>query len=133
MIINDPKTLVLAYHNAFYRNDREAVRKLLMDNGIFMGPLNSFTDADTFLDSAGIFMQLAKTTEIKKIFTDGNDVCVLYNSTTIVPSIPVLPIASWFRVESGKINFFHVHFDPSPFVKAKENGDIAKVLQASKI
>jgi SnoaL-like domain len=125
-----PETIVLAYHDAFYRNDRSAVRNLLSDKGIFMGPLNSFTDADSFLDSAAIFMQLSKKTEIKKVFVDGNQVCVLYDSTTIVPSIPTLPIASWFKIESGRINFFHVHFDPSPILKAKENGDIKKVLQS---
>ncbi|HWY97641.1 MAG TPA: nuclear transport factor 2 family protein [Bacteroidia bacterium] len=130
MTTNDPKNIVLSYHDAFYKNDRTAVRKLLADNGTFTGPLNSFTDADKFLDSAAIFMQLAKQTEIKKVFVDGNDVCVIYDSTTIIPSIPVLPIASWFKIESGKINFFHVHFDPGPFVKAKESGDIAKAMQS---
>ena len=130
MTTNDLKTLVLTYHDAFYRNDRAAVRQLLADNGTFIGPLNSFTDADAFLDSAAIFMQLSENTKIKKVFVDGNDVCVLYDSTTIVPSIPTLAIASWFKIESGKIAFFHVHFDPAPFVKAKENGDISRAIQA---
>jgi hypothetical protein len=125
-----PKEIVLAYHDAFYRNDRNAVRKLLADKGQFTGPLNSFTDADAFLDSAAIFMKLNKSTEIKKVFVDGNEACILYDSTTIVPSIPTQPIASWFKVESGKINFFLVHFDPTPILKAKEQGEIAKALQA---
>lgn len=130
MTKNNSKTLVLTYHDVFYRNDRAAVRKLLADNGTFIGPLNSFPNADSFLDSAAIFMQLNEKTEIKKILINGHDVCVLYDSTTIVPSIPTVPIASWFKIKSEKIIFFHVHFDPTPFVKAKENGDIAKALQA---
>ncbi len=130
MTTNNSKTLVLTYHDAFYRNDRAAVRKLLADNGTFIGPLNSFSNADHFLDAAAVFMQLSEKTEIKKVFVDGDEVCVLYDSKTIVPSIPILPIASWFKIESEKIKFFHVHFDPTPFVKAKENGDIAKALQA---
>jgi limonene-1,2-epoxide hydrolase len=120
--------IVLAYHHAFYRNDKAAVRQLLADEGTFIGPLNSFTNPDLFIDAAAIFMKLTSKTDIKKIFTDGNDACILYDSTYIVPSIPILPIASWFKVESGKINFFHVHFDPSRFLNAKENGEIAKVL-----
>jgi hypothetical protein len=130
MTENDSKTIVLAYHEAFYKNDKVCVRELLANNGAFIGPLNSFTNADVFLDSASIFMQLSKKTEIKKILVDDGDVCLLYDSTTIVPSIPTLPIASWFKVESGKIKFFHVHFDPTPFIKAKENGDIHRALQA---
>jgi hypothetical protein len=62
----------------FYGNDRAAVRNLLADNGTFIGPLNSFTNADTFLDAATIFMQLSEKTEIKKVFVDGGDVCILY-------------------------------------------------------
>ena len=126
----ETKTIVLAYHDAFYKNDRAVVRKLLADNGTFVGPLNAFTDADAFLDSAAVFMKLTKRTDIKKIFVDGDEACIIYDSTTIVQSIPTLPIASWFKVEAGKIKFFHVHFDPSPFVKAKENGDITKALEA---
>jgi hypothetical protein len=124
------KEIVLAYHDAFYRNDRDAVRRLLADKGHFVGPLNSFTDADVFLDSAAIFMKLNKNTSIRKVFVDGPEACILYDSTTVVPSIPTQPIASWFKVESGKINFFQVHFDPSPILKAKEQGDIARALSS---
>jgi hypothetical protein len=130
MATTNSKTIVLAYHDAFYKNDRATVRKLLADDGTFIGPLNSFTNPETFLDAAAIFMQLSAKTQIKKVFVDGDEACVLYDSTTIVPSIPVFPVASWFKMESGKIKFFHVHFDPTPFVKAKENGDISKALQS---
>ncbi len=64
------------------------------------------------------------------MFVDGDQVCMMCDGTYRVPSIPTLPIAAWFKVEGGKINFFHVHFDPTPFVKAKENGDLARALQA---
>jgi len=122
--------IILAYHRAFYSNKRGAVRKLLADKGSFNGPLNSFTNPDLFLDSAAIFMKLTLKTVVKKIFVDDNQACILYDSAYSVPSIPVLPIASWFKVESGKINFFRVHFDPSKFLIAEENGDIAKALAA---
>ena len=128
--MTDPKALVLAYHNAFHRGDKTTVRGMLADKGAFIGPLNSFTEADAFLSGAAIFMQLSKKAEIKKVIAEGDDVCVFYDYTTIVPSIPVLPIASWFKVESGKIKFFHTHFNPMPFVAAKERGDVAKALQS---
>ena len=118
------------YHDAFYKNDRAAVRKLLADEGLFQGPLSSFTDPDAFLDSASVFMKLGKHTPVKNIMMDGENVCLFYEATYKVPSIPTLPIAAWFKVENGKIKFFHVYFDPGAFIKAKENGDIAKALQA---
>ncbi len=123
------KKIVLAYHEAFYRNDRNTIRALLADKGVFAGPINTFTDADAFLDSAAVFMRLNKKTEIKKVLADESDVAVFYDSTTIVPSIPTQPIASWFKIKHEKIIFFLVHFDPSPFVKAKQNGDIENALR----
>jgi hypothetical protein len=131
METDNPRTLVLAYHDAFYRNDRAAVRALLKPDGKFIGPLNAFDDADKFLESASLFMRLAERTEIKQIISEGQDVCVLYDGTYKVPSIPTLPIAAWFRVENGKIAFFHVHFDPSAFVRAKQSGEIDRALQAA--
>jgi hypothetical protein len=129
MTTANPKDLVRFYHDAFHRRDRIAVRNMLSDIGAFIGPLNSYTDADAFLDGAAIFMKLSKETNIKKIMGEGRDVCVLYDYITIVPSIPTIPIASWFKVESGKINFFHTHFNPIPFLKAKESGEVEKALQ----
>ncbi|HEX4852049.1 MAG TPA: hypothetical protein VFV08_14640, partial [Puia sp.] len=120
--------IVLAYHHAFYKNQRTKVRQLLADKGSFNGPLNSFTDPDQFLDAAAIFMRLTIKTVIKKVFVDDTQACIIYSSVFSVPSIPVLPIASWFKVAAGKIYFFQVHFDPTAFLLARENGDIAKVL-----
>jgi len=126
----EAKAVVMAYHEAFHRGERQAVRELLADQGAFMGPLNSFSSADAFLDGAEVFMKLSKKADIKKIIAEGNEVCVFYDYTTLVPSIPVLPLASWFKIDSGKIYFFHTHFNPMPFIAAKERGDVAKALQA---
>lgn len=132
MSSSNPKDIALAYHEAFYRNDRAAVRKLLADDGRFIGPLNSYSDPDTFLDGAAIFMRLNKSTEIKQIIAEGNDVCLFYESTMILPSVPTHPLAAWFKIENGKIKLFHIHFDPAPIVKAKQNGDLDRVLASKK-
>lgn len=132
MPISDPKELVLAYHQAFHRGDRALVRNLLADGGQFIGPLNSYSNADAFLDGAAIFMKLSRGSEIKQVVAEGNNVCVLYDYVTIVPSIPPIPIASWFRVDSGKIILFHTHFNPIPFLKAKESGAVDRALQEQK-
>jgi len=130
MTVNSPKAIVLAYHEAFHNKDRATVRKLLADQGQFIGPLSSFSNPDTFLDAAAVFMKITKDTKIKALVVDGNNVAMFYDYTTIVPSIPTLPLAVWFQVENGKVVLFHVHFDPTSVVKASENGDIAKALQS---
>ena len=125
---SNTRKIVLAYHRAFYKNERRKVRALLADKGSFSGPLNKFTNPDLFLDSASIFMSITLKTVIRKVFVDGKHACIMYTSVFIVPSIPNLTISSWFKVYSEKIIFFRVHFDPSAFLVAKGNGDIAKAL-----
>ncbi len=130
MDTNTPKSVALAYHQAFHNNDRAAVRSLLADIGVFRGPLNIFTDPDAFLDGAAIFMKLSQQTNIKKVIAEGDDVCVLYDYAMRVPGIPVIPLASWFRVADGRCDFFHTHFDPVHVLRAKESGAIAAALKA---
>jgi len=124
--------IALAYLAAFERGDRTEVRKLLADQGAFIGPLQSFTVAERFMEAADIFMRLTRKFEIKKVLVDGDDICVFWDYTTIVPSIPVIPIAEWFRIESGKIKFLQLHFNPAPLVAAMERGEVAAALQSRK-
>ena len=123
--------LVLAYTVAFERKDRAAVRRMLADKGTFKGPLQTFHDADTFLDEAELFMRLAKKFEIKKVVADGDDVAVFLDYVTIVPSLPPTEIAEWFKVGGGKIQSIHLHFDPRALIAAKERGDFARALQSA--
>ena len=48
MTTDETRHVVLAYHHAFHDGDRAAVRRLLKDDGAFIGPLNAFNNADTF-------------------------------------------------------------------------------------
>jgi hypothetical protein len=75
-------------------------------------------------------MRLSKNSAVRQVIADGDNVCIIYDYLTIVPSIPVIPIVSWFRVESGKIKIFHTFFNTGPFLRAKENGDVEKALKS---
>jgi hypothetical protein len=126
------QALALAFLKASENNDDVEARRLLADAGNFIGPLKSFTEADAFITEAKLFMQLTKKIDIKKVLADGDDVCVFWDYTTLVPSIPVTPIAEWFKIESGKIKFIHLHFNAIPFVAAMERGEVARALQSRK-
>jgi len=125
-----PQAIALAYQQAFERKDRAAVRKLLADDGDFIGPLTSFKQADKFLEAADLFMKLTKKFAVKKVLADGEDVCIFWDYTTIVPSIPVTPVAEWFKIEAGKIKYLQLHFNAAPFVAAMERGEVAKALES---
>lgn len=50
--------------------------------------------------------------DIKKVFVDGDDVCLLYDLKTTGPTVFM---SSWYQVKNGKITSIHTVFDPGPF------------------
>lgn len=50
--------------------------------------------------------------DVKKVFSDGNDVCVLYDLAT---SRAVVLMFSWYEVKHGKIISVNTIFDPGAF------------------
>jgi uncharacterized protein YndB with AHSA1/START domain len=127
-----PQARAVSYFEALARKDRAAIRAMLVDDGSFIGPLQSFTDADAFMNEADVFMRLTKKVDIKKVLADGDDVCIFWDYTTIVPSIPAIPVAAWLTIEVDKIKYFHLHFNPAAIVAAKERGEVAKALAGTK-
>jgi hypothetical protein len=130
--VDSPKAVALRYHEAFYRNDRPAVRRLLADQGSFVGPLSSFTDPEAFLDAARPFMVLATRAPVKQAIAEGDHACIVYDMETKLSTAPRTPIASWFEVKQGKIVLFHTHFDPRGILQAKESGELARALEAAR-
>lgn len=51
--------------------------------------------------------------DLKKVFSDGADVCVLYDLVTAGASVYM---ASWYQVEEGRIVSIRTAFDPQAFV-----------------
>jgi hypothetical protein len=50
--------------------------------------------------------------DLKKVFTDGNDVCLLYDLKT---STATVFMCSWYQVSHDKIGSIQTVFDPRPF------------------
>ena len=52
--------------------------------------------------------------DMKKIFADGNDVCVLYDLVTNTP-IGTAFVCEWYQVKGDKISSVRTVFDARPF------------------
>jgi len=50
--------------------------------------------------------------DVKKVFVDGDDVCVLYYLSTTGPTVYM---SSWYQVKDGKIVSIQTVFDPKAF------------------
>jgi hypothetical protein len=54
--------------------------------------------------------------DVKKVFADGNDVCLWYEVTL---SGTAVLTAGWYHLEAGRINSLKVVFDPRPVLAGK--------------
>lgn len=112
-----PKEIVEAYGDAFSKKDYGRVRSLLHDTRFsFRGPMEAFDKADDLVAVLRKLEPIIKGMEKKKVFVDGNDVCVIYDFVTNVPEIGTSRMAEWFHIEGGKISSINLYFDPRPYV-----------------
>jgi hypothetical protein len=106
--------IVESYQAALGKGDFATARTLMQDNMTFQGPLDTFTTADDYLESLRRLASIIQRIDLKKVFVDGEDVCVLYDMVTNTPAGTAF-IAEWYQVSGGKIAALRVVFDARPF------------------
>ena len=107
---NNPMEVVLSYVKALDNQDYDAAGNFL-NNGIrIKGPSGeSFSNKKEFID---MLRQYHGKYDVKKVFADEDDVCLLYDLAT---SIATVFMCSWYKVKEGKIASIQTVFDPRPF------------------
>ena len=110
------KDIVMEYIEALERRDFQSARGYISDNISYVSPLSSFDRAEPYL-KYNEHLNLPKF-DIKKIFTDGDDVCILHETNLTKPPATVFTTL-WFHVNGGKIGSLRALFDPRPFLQQK--------------
>jgi predicted ester cyclase len=109
----DPKELVLACVDAINKEDFKTARQFVSNDLSFAGVMGSRQGADAyFADMEHMRLKY----EVKKIFADGNDVCLFYDLKMSGTNIFV---CAWYQVSGGKIQSLRVVFDPRPVLEAQ--------------
>ncbi len=102
--------VVLSYIKALDKGEYDAAVKYLNDGVRIKGPAGeSFIKPNEFIN---MLRQYRGRYELKKTFTDGGDVCLLYYLVT--PAAKVF-MCSWYHVLDGKIDSILSVFDPQAF------------------
>lgn len=105
-----PKEVVMSYIKAMGDRNYAAARNYLGDNVRVKGPAGeAFRSPDEFLKMMG---QQSGKYDIKKVFADGSDICLLYDFIT--PKVTAF-FCSWYQVTDGKISSIQTIFDPRAF------------------
>jgi ketosteroid isomerase-like protein len=98
---------------AWTSKDFQRARGLLHDDLAFEGPIDTFGDADSYVASLQQLAGIVTGADKRKVFVDGDDVCVIYDLHTA--PVPSARTCEWYRVRDGKIASVSVVFDARPF------------------
>jgi ketosteroid isomerase-like protein len=101
------------FFGAWTSKDFTRARALLHDNLSFRGPIDTFDAADAYLQALQGLSQIVTGAEQRKVFVDGDDVCIVYDLNTA--PVPSAPTAEWYHVRDGRIASIEVFFDARPF------------------
>ena len=112
---DNSREIVMAYIKAMDTKDYDTVRGYLSNSVFIKGPAGeAFRSPEEFI---GMMKQQSGKYSMKKVFVDGNDVCLLYDFIT--PKVTAF-FCSWYQVKDGKIISIQTIFDPRLFAPAEK-------------
>jgi SnoaL-like protein len=106
--------IVQGFQKAAGSGDFAGARKLLHDNLSFRGPIDTFDAPEPYLESLKKLRRIVERVDMRKVFVDGDDVCLLYDMVTSTPSGTTF-IAEWHCVQAQKIASIRLAYDARLF------------------
>lgn len=110
------RRIVEAYFAAWTAEKVDEAYALLAENLEFSGPTASYRSADEFRPALVNFAAMAKGARIVELMVQGDRAAMLYDCE-LPPPVGRLRIASFFRVEHGKICWYETLFDATELRK----------------
>jgi ketosteroid isomerase-like protein len=97
-----------------------ALRDLLTEDFVFMGPLMRTEGREQYLGLLGQFLPAHVGYRFHHRFVDGNEVCSVYDMDVRTPSGATLTLsmADWLAVRAGRICRQKLFYDPRGFAEA---------------
>jgi ketosteroid isomerase-like protein len=112
----ETRKIVTSYFTAWTSKDVDAAYALLADDLHFAGPSASYETKAEFHPGLVGFAKMTKSARVVELLVDGNRASMLYDCELPDP-VGTIKIASFFRVENGKIRWYETQFDATEFRK----------------
>jgi predicted ester cyclase len=106
----DTYQTVVTFLDALNKEDFQEARNCCTEEITFVGVLGSRDGREAYFKD---MEKMKFKYDIRKIFSDGNDVCVLYE---IKMGEHLIFSCGWYQLLNGKINSIRVVFDPRPLL-----------------
>lgn len=111
--------VVTAYHKALGDRDFDAARALLKDDLRFVGPFDTFDNADAYVETLRGLWNIVESVDIKHVSSRGQEVVALFEMVTTTPAGTQL-VCEWYGVEAEQIAWIRALFDSAPFAFLRE-------------
>ena len=115
---HSPEKLAVAYLDAVGKKDMQKVESLVAADVRFVGPAMTIQGARDLLAAFRRISAVHVRNDIKRVFADGDEVCVIYDFVT--DTAGALPAIEWLRFEGGRIQTIHLYYDQVPWTKLRE-------------
>jgi len=116
---SSPRDIVETYFGAWTSKDFDTARSLLRDDLSFTGPIDTFDNADSLIESLTGLSSILESADIRRVFVDGDEVCVFYDLHT--GPAGTAPVAEWYQVRGDRIGRIQAIFDARPFAPLFEH------------
>ena len=110
----DRKTLALEYLDAVATQDFSRVEGLLAPDLHFRGPAMTRTSATDFIAALRHLGAIHVRSDIKRVFVDSDEVCLIYDFVTDTPG-GALPTIEWLRFDGERIRSIDLYYDRLPW------------------
>jgi ketosteroid isomerase-like protein len=114
MTTTDRKKLALEYLDAVSKQQYDKIEGLLAADLRFKGPAMTRTSAQDFIGALKRLAVIHARNEVKRVFVDGDDVCVIYDFVTDTTA-GALPTIEWLRFEGERIRSIDLYYDRLPW------------------
>jgi hypothetical protein len=115
----DTRNLVDTYHQAWTGGDFVTARKCLADNLDFRGSMDTFANADDFIDALKQFGQMLRGVAVVQRFYDATGAALLYDCDTASPT-GVIRTAEFFTITGNLISAIRLVFDATALRQAMQ-------------
>jgi ketosteroid isomerase-like protein len=113
---DETRQVVQSYFIAWTANKVREAHALLAPDLEFSGPTASYRSAEAFWPALAHFAAMTRAARIVDLVVDGDRAALLYDCDLPEP-VGTLRIASFFRVENGRIRTYDTRFDASELRK----------------
>jgi len=115
----DRKTLTLEYLDAVARQEFKRVEELLTADLRFRGPAMARSSAQDFIAALKRLGAIHVRNDVKRVFVDGDDVCVIYDFVTDTRA-GALPTIEWLHFDGARIDSIDLYYDRLPWQTVME-------------